>query len=153
VFAERKEYLLKRSVWVRRPIEEVFPFFAAAENLGRITPPELGFRIDSPTPVAMHRGATIDYTIRLYRMPMKWRTGITKWDPPHYFEDTQLAGPYAKWVHTHRFTEYNGGTTIDDRVEYVLPFGTLGHIAWPLVRRQLDRIFDYRTEVMLERFR
>ena len=148
-----KEFLLERSVWVPSPIEEVFPFFSAAENLGKITPPELGFRIDSPTPIAMQPGAVIDYTIRLHHIPMKWRTGITKWNPPYSFEDTQLRGPYAKWVHTHRFTEHNGGTTIHDRVEYALPFGPLGLVATPLVKRQLERIFDYRTEVMLNQFR
>lgn len=148
-----KEFLLERSVWVPSPLEEVFPFFSAAENLGRITPPELGFRIDSPTPIAMRPGTVIDYTIRLYRLPMKWRSGITRWNPPYSFEDTQLRGPYSKWVHEHRFTEHNRGTTIHDRVEYSLPFGPLGLIAAPLVKRQLERIFDYRTEVMLDRFR
>lgn len=147
-----KEYLLERSVWVPSPLGEVFAFFSAAENLGKITPPELGFRIDSPTPVAMKAGALIDYTIQLYRIPMRWRTGITKWNPPHSFEDTQLRGPYAKWVHTHRFTEHNGGTTLHDRVVYALPLGPLSIIAWPLVHRQLGRIFDYRSQVMLDRF-
>ena len=148
-----KEFVLERSVWVPSPLGEVFPFFAAAENLGEITPPELGFRIDSPAPVVMQAGATIDYTIRLYRIPMQWRTEITLWNPPHSFEDVQRRGPYAKWVHTHRFTEQNGGTTIQDRVIYALPLGLVGLVAKPLVQRQLDRIFDYRTRVMLDRFR
>ena len=101
----------------------------------------------------MRPGALIDYTIRLHRIPMRWRTEITRWDPPHSFEDAQVRGPYAKWVHTHRFTEQNGGTMIYDRVAYALPFGALGLAALPLVRKQLDRIFDYRTQVMLARFR
>lgn len=99
----------------------------------------------------MKVGALIDYTIRLYRLPMRWRTEITKWNPPLSFEDSQLRGPYAKWVHTHSFVSDNGGTTIEDIVIYALPFGRLGRVAHPLVKRQLKRIFDYREQVLLRR--
>jgi ligand-binding SRPBCC domain-containing protein len=141
-----KEYVIERATWISREISEVFPFFAAAENLGRITPPELGFRIRSAVPVRMAAGTLIDYTINLYRIPMRWRTEITEWDPPVSFQDTQIAGPYAKWVHTHRFVanDARGGTTIEDRIVYALPFGALGRLVHPLVQRQLNRIFDYR---------
>ncbi|HEU4786859.1 MAG TPA: SRPBCC family protein, partial [Gemmatimonadaceae bacterium] len=98
-----KEYVLERRTKVPGSLIEVFPFFAAAENLARITPPELGFRIRSRTPLAMRAGALIDYTIKLWGLPFTWRTEITAWDPPHSFEDTQLRGPYAKWVHRHSF--------------------------------------------------
>jgi Uncharacterized conserved protein len=147
-----KEYVLERSVWVRHPIADVFPFFAAAENLERITPPDLGFRIRTRLPIDMKRGALIDYTIKLHGVPMKWRTEITAWNPPHSFEDAQLRGPYAKWVHTHSFVEERDGTRINDRVVYVLPLGPLGRIVHPLVARQLDRIFDFRTDVLATRF-
>ena len=146
-----KEYLLTRRTWVRHPLNEVFPFFAAAENLERITPPELGFRIRTSLPIDMKPGALIDYTIKLYGVPMKWRTEITAWNPPHSFEDTQIRGPYEKWVHTHTFVEESGGTTIEDRVAYALPFGPLGRIAHPIVARQVKRIFSYREEVLRAR--
>lgn len=145
-----REAILERQTWVPHPIAVVFPFFAAAENLAQLTPPELGFRIRSELPIAMRAGTLIDYTIRLYGLPMKWRTEITQWDPPHEFADAQLRGPYAKWEHTHTFREERGGTTIVDRVVYALPFGVLGRLAQPLVRRQLKRIFDYR-ELSLQR--
>ena len=148
-----KEYVLERSVWVRHPVKDVFPYFAAAENLERITPPELGFRIRTTLPIEMKRGALIDYTIKLNGIPMKWRTEITGWNPPYSFEDTQLRGPYAKWVHTHSFVEERGGTRIDDRVVYALPFGPLGRIAHPFVARQLERIFNYRGQILGIHFR
>ncbi|MEO7367411.1 MAG: SRPBCC family protein [Gemmatimonadaceae bacterium] len=147
-----REHVIEQRVWVRHPLKDVFPFFAPAENLERLTPPEVGFRIMTPLPIEMKRGALIDYTIKLFGFPLKWRTEITAWNPPNSFEDTQLRGPYAKWVHTHSFVEESGGTTIEDRVVYALPFGVLGGIAHPIVARQLKRIFSYREKVLTARF-
>ena len=137
---------------MRADIDEVFPFFAAAENLGVITPPELGFKIRSELPIVMQPGTVIVYTIKLFGIPLRWKTLITKWEPPHSFEDTQLSGPYRKWVHTHTFEWDGSATIISDRIVYALPFGILGRVAHPIVARQLRRIFDYREMVISRMF-
>ena len=139
------QHRLTTETFIPRPRPEVFAFFAAAENLQQITPAELDFSIVSPVPIAMAPGARIDYRLRLFGIPFRWRTVISRWEPGVCFVDEQLSGPYAQWVHTHTFTETAGGTLVGDEVRYRLPLFPLGEIAYPLVRLQLRRIFDYRA--------
>lgn len=132
---------------------EVFPFFADAANLERLTPPFLRFRIVTPPPIAMRPGTLIDYRIRLFGIPMTWRTVIESFDAGERFVDVQLRGPYKIWRHTHTFADVPGGTEVRDHVEYQLPLGPLGSLVHALmVRRTLERIFDHRQKVMSEIF-
>ncbi len=131
------------------PLEQAFAFFEDPRNLARITPGWLNFRMTSPEPVRICRGAEIDYLIRWLGLPMHWKTVIAEYEPPHFFVDEQAAGPYAMWRHRHGFQAAASGTLVSDCVDYALPLGPLGRLAHGLVvRRQLQAIFDYRQRVL-----
>jgi hypothetical protein len=139
-------YVLERAQRLPLPVEDAFAFYAEARNLEAITPPWLRFRVLTPGAIALHEGALIDYRLRLHGLPLRWRTRIAVWDPPRRFVDVQVRGPYALWEHTHDFVPVDGGVEIRDRVRYALPLGPFGRLAHVLlVRRDLDRIFDFRT--------
>ena len=141
---------LRARLRLPRPRPEVFAFFADAANLEALTPSFLRFRIVTPQPVEMRAGALIDYRLRVHGLPLRWRTKITAWDPPHRFVDEQLRGPYRVWIHEHTFEDAPGGTFVNDRVRYRPPFGRLAN--WLLVERDVRMIFRYRTEALLRRF-
>ena len=144
-----RERLLESVQFVGRPLPEVFAFFSDARNLERITPGFLHFRILTPMPVEMRAGALIEYRIRLFGIPFRWRTLIEAWEPGARFTDVQLRGPYALWHHTHEFLAVPGGTLVVDRVRYAMPMGFLGEIGHALlVRRSLGRIFGHRRKVI-----
>ena len=130
------------------PVDEVFAFFSNAENLERITPPELAFHIVTPTPIVITEGTIIDFRLRLFGVPFSWRTRIVQWQPNEQFIDEQIRGPYRSWRHLHTFVQCEYGTKMPDRLEYRLPFRPAGSLALPLVRRQLDRIFRYRASTI-----
>jgi len=130
------------------PRKDAFSFFADAGNLARITPPELRFRFVTELPIDMREGALIEYRLSLFGVPFGWQTRISRWEPDEAFVDEQVRGPYRRWVHSHFFTEQGDETLMVDEVEWALPLQPLGEIARPIVRHQLDRIFDYRAEVI-----
>lgn len=135
---------------IPRPIDEVFAFFSLAENLQRITPAKVDFRILTPLPIAMGEGTLIDYTIKVRGFPMRWKTRIESWQPPHRFVDTQLRGPYKLWHHTHEFIALDGNRTqMKDIVRYQVPLGWLGLLMDKLiVNRDIRSIFAFRqTEI------
>lgn len=135
------------------PIDRAFDFYSDALNLEPMTPPWLHFKVTTPGPVTLRPGMLLDYRLRLHGVPVHWRTRIETWEPPVRFVDTQVKGPYSLWEHTHLFEkEGDDATVIHDRVRYAIPFGPLGAIAHRLfVRRDLERIFDYRREAVTKR--
>ena len=145
-----KVHVLDREQRFAEPVEKVFEPFADAAKLEKLTPPWLHFRITSELPIEMGEGAIIEYRLRLHGIPVSWRTVIETWDPPHRFTDVQVRGPYALWHHTHTFAAAPGGGTLaHDRVRYSIGCGPLGDAAHRLfVRRDLERIFDFRREAV-----
>ncbi len=146
-------YTLERTQRIAAPLTDVFGFFSNPANLARITPGWLAFRMHGTAPPALAEGSRIEYRIRWTVFTIRWVTRITKWRPPHEFEDIQEKGPYALWVHRHRFSERDGAVFMEDHVDYALPFGPLGRLVHRLrVRKQLEEIFDYRRRVVEEIF-
>lgn len=142
-------YVLDQTQRIEAPPQTVFAFFSDPANLARITPPWLSFRIHGAMPRPIQEGSRIEYRIRWTVFRLRWVTRITRWSPTAGFQDLQEEGPYAAWIHTHRFTPDGTGVIMQDHVEYALPLGVLGRLVHRLrVRRQLEQIFEYRRDAI-----
>lgn len=142
-----------------RPLDEIFPFFADAFNLEKLTPSFLGFKVLTPPnkdgQIDLKSGTVINYTLKIHHIPIRWKTTILDWNPPHSFVDNQDKGPYTLWHHTHSFTPLNDGqsTLCTDTVLYK----PKGWILAPIinkffVQRDVKNIFEYRFKQLEDIF-
>lgn len=121
----------------------------------RLTPPWQPVRVleregSSDTP-----GARVVVSVPLG--PIPWLRG--RWVAVHHdivpgraFSDTQLAGPFARWEHRHRFLPQSADHCIlQDAIDYRLPFhGLSSPIVGRSVRRELERMFEFRHTTTLK---
>lgn len=150
----KNEKIFHSSVLVPRTTEEVFSFFSSAENLEKITPPFLNFKIISISSKEMQKGTLITYKLKIHGIPIKWVTEIVDWQKNNVFADNQLKGPYSKWLHYHKFYSIKEGTLMEDYVEYKIPFGLIGStLLGNFIRKDIESIFEFRTKVIKEIFK
>ena len=148
-------YQFKREQLISAPIDEIWDFISSPANLSKITPDYMGFEIRSgELPEKMYAGMIISYKVKpLPGIKMTWVTEITHVEEKRYFVDEQRVGPYSIWHHEHLLSETDGGVLMTDIVSYKPPFGFLGSIANSLfIKRQLNKIFDYRVEAVEKLF-
>jgi ligand-binding SRPBCC domain-containing protein len=146
---------VERKQFLPITIAEAWTFFSDAENLSRITPPEMGFRITSPKHIGpVYPGMIISYSVRpILSIPLPWITEITRVKQPEYFIDDQRVGPYKLWHHQHVFKQVDGGVEMTDIIHYQAPFGFIGRLAESLfINRKVKHIFDYRSRVLMDIF-
>jgi len=150
-----KIFQLYRETLMPITAEQAWDFFSSADNLARITPPEVKFEtLTQLTDNRIYEGMIIHYRLRpLLNIPIIWQTEIGEVNAPYKFMDKQLKGPYALWEHTHTFIAIPGGVKMTDEVKYALPMSWLGILAHTLiVRRKIRQIFQFRKEALKQLF-
>ena len=124
--------------------EEVFAWHERPGALERLTPPWADVEV-LEHPESLDGGRAV---LRIRRGPatVRWELRHTDYEPGRGFSDEQVAGPLAKWRHTHRFLpREGGGCVVEDEVEVEPPLGAAGAALGPgLIRRELDRLFAFR---------
>ena len=147
-------HILTKTTVINKPLSEVFEFFSNAENLNKITPPDMQFKILTPLPIIIKKGTLIDYKIKVNGIPFNWQTEITEWEPNKRFIDKQLKGPYRVWIHEHTFEEKDGKTIMNDHVQFLSPGWFLEPIINKLfIEKKVKGIFAYREKILTNLFK
>lgn len=148
-------YRLERTQQLNCSLDTAWSFFSSPNNLEKITPKEMKFRVLSEIDGSeIHEGMIIDYKVcPMLNISVKWRTKITHVDFRRSFTDFQQKGPYKLWHHFHEFVENEHGVLMKDTVDYQLPLGFLGTIMHSLVvKKKLKHIFDFRYQILEDYF-
>lgn len=163
------------SQWVPFPVELVFAFFANPHNLPHLMPAELSARIEDvrlnpppPRPVAadparrfqsLAAGAGTEILISFRPISwlpprLSWTARIVDFAWNSHFVDEQIRGPFEAFRHRHGVaTEVRDGvesTLVTDTVDFVPPGWMFGAIANVAVRKQLEKMFEYRHKRLPE---
>jgi ligand-binding SRPBCC domain-containing protein len=145
-----KIYRLNRKQLLSTDIHTAWKFFTDPENLPKITPGYLKFKMTNRMDSEIYSGMLLYLKIKpVLSLPMKWVTEITQVYEPVWFVDEQRKGPYGMWRHKHIFKEADGGVQMEDIVDYAMPFGVLGRfVHFLVVAKKLEGIFDYRRKAL-----
>lgn len=94
-------------------------------------------------------GARTVVRVKVGPVSRVWSSVHTAYEDGALFRDEQQEGPFARWVHTHRFLpEGPSRSVLEDEVEYELPLGALGSaFGSGTARERLRRLFDYRHAI------
>jgi len=134
--------------------QEVFAWHEQPGAVEKLNPPwqkmEVVRQADS-----LQVGNQVIFKIFIGPISKTWVAEHVEYDPPRLFADVQRQGPFAYWYHRHRFEPAdNGKTLMTDEVDYELPFGWIGNLfGAAFARAQLQKMFDYRHQVVLENFK
>jgi ligand-binding SRPBCC domain-containing protein len=136
---------------IAAPPERVFAFHERPDALERLTPPWEKARIIEKTP-GIQVGARVVFETAIGPIWTRWVAEHTMYEAGRMFQDRQVSGPFAKWVHTHTIEpDGEGGSWLLDHIDYELPMGFVGRLfGGGFVRRKLERMFELRHRVTRE---
>ena len=119
----------------------------------RLTPPGEPVRVLTHVG-GIRDGAQVSVRVGFWPFSFRWDLEHTDYRPGESFTDVQVRGPFKSWRHWHRMTPVGPDTcTLEDRIEFELPFGALGALAARFfLEPKLQRLFDYRHRVTRDAF-
>lgn len=124
--------------------EELYRWHSRPGALERLVPPWEATQV-ADREGGIEPGGRVVLAMRAGPFPYRWHARHVEDIPGILFRDIQERGPFARWSHTHRFTDTPNGALLEDQIDYALPGqALLPGCATAFMDRTLQRIFRYR---------
>lgn len=125
-------------------IENAFVFHTDARNLPRITPPWIKVDVISMLLPSKEK-SIIELGIKRFGITTEWKIKIDSLQFPHTLTDLMVSGPFRYFKHERHFVSLNNNETLmNETLSIVLPFGVLGNLFYPWVKKEIDAMFEFR---------
>lgn len=139
----------KQSLTLPVTPEEAFAWHERPGALDRLIPPWEKVAIESRGQ-GIRNGSQVILKNSLGPFGLRWLAEHRNYRYGHHFSDVQLAGPFSKWEHWHRFQPHPDGCVLVDEIEYQIPGGAVSRrLLKPFVERKIARMFDFRHQTTL----
>lgn len=124
---------------VNAPLAAVADFHHDARALRLLSPPPIWVQFHQVQPLA--ENSLADFTLWMGPLPIRWVARHTEVARTRGFTDTQVRGPFRKWIHTHSFHPLpNGKTLVRDEIT-ADPANLISWFMWI----NLPLLFAYRA--------
>jgi hypothetical protein len=130
---------------IAAPVKALFNWHNRSRTFERLSPSWQKVRVLEKKG-GLEDGARMVMELQQGPFRRKWVAIHSAYIEGKQFCDEQVQGPFAKWVHTHKFLPESDTTSlIDDHIEYATPLGFLGNlVAGGYIRGLLERLFTFR---------
>lgn len=132
-----------RSLSLPFPVADLAAWHFRPGALERLVPPWSGVEVERSL-ARMEEGAEAILRVPAGPIRLRWVARHERVRPGEEFTDRMVRGPFARWVHRHRFVADGEGSRLEDSIDYAPPFGPIGAIGGGVVRSMLDRTFAWR---------
>ncbi len=127
----------------------VYAFHERPDALARLIPPWERVQIVQP-PTSLEKGTVVVLRQWIGPIPLTVESIHDACQPGVSFVDRMVRGPFASWVHEHRFEAVHAKASwLVDDVDYSLPLEPLSLIVRSLVQSRVERMFAFRHQVTL----
>ena len=130
------------------PVRDLFLWHTRPGALERLSPPWDPLRVMKKEG-EIHEGGAVHLKMKAGPFWFSWNAVHRDYRENRLFRDIQVKGPMSQWVHSHIFESHGPRDSfLEDRISYRLPVHRISRlIMGPLVKKKLERIFQYRHRI------
>jgi ligand-binding SRPBCC domain-containing protein len=143
---------ITKTTLINCSLDDLFNFHLDSNNITKITPQNIKVELLNEDTKA-YEGKIVKIKTTKMFIPTYWEVKIESLNSPSLLVDVAIKSPFKYWKHQHVFTQKDNLCELKDIIDYQMPFGFIGNIFEPLIRRDIKNMFDYRhikTKEILE---